>query len=391
VSVEQHTGDGPGSRDGTDGRVRIPDRFVEPRRRESRMALRLALTYAAAASAWIVLSDRALGWLGLSPAIERDLSSVKGLAFVLVTATLLYVLAVRYAAHLRASEERYERLFDNAAEGLTVYRVSSDGGGRLVTLTVADMNPAEKARHHTSGERVRSHRETVDSAVAAGRAVKAETHLVADDTDELLSVYPIGDDLWALAAVDITEVRRAERALRRQDEEIRRAYVDVIDAVTGGRLILLSEEDLSEQLGMPLGPERTASSPADLSRARHEVTRVVTARHPAWTELTDLMTPLCEALTNAVTHADGGTYQLFEKGDRLQVVVGDEGPGIDFRTLPKATLTPGFSTAASLGVGFTIMLNMCDRVLLSTRPGSTRVVLELHVEKTPTLERVAKG
>ena len=51
-------------------------------------------------------------------------------------------------------------------------------------------------------------------------------------------------------------------------------------------------------------------------------------------------------------------------------------PGIDFRTLPRATLQRGFSTASSLGMGFTIMLQVCERVLLSTHPGRTTVVLE---------------
>ncbi|MGE5228599.1 MAG: ATP-binding protein, partial [Deltaproteobacteria bacterium] len=67
----------------------------------------------------------------------------------------------------------------------------------------------------------------------------------------------------------------------------------------------------------------------------------------------------------------------FCRGESLQVAITDEGPGIDFRTLPRATLVPGFSTAASLGMGFTIMLQLCERVLLSTRPGRTVVVLEI--------------
>ncbi len=79
---------------------------------------------------------------------------------------------------------------------------------------------------------------------------------------------------------------------------------------------------------------------------------------------------------NALRHAGGGTYQLFARDDRLQVLIRDEGPGIDFRTLPRATLQRGFSTASSLGMGFTIMLQVCERVLLSTRPGRTSVVLE---------------
>jgi len=60
----------------------------------------------------------------------------------------------------------------------------------------------------------------------------------------------------------------------------------------------------------------------------------------------------------------------------FQVKVSDSGPGIDFHTLPKATLMPGFSTASTLGMGFTIMLQVCDRVFICTEPGSTSVILE---------------
>jgi len=82
----------------------------------------------------------------------------------------------------------------------------------------------------------------------------------------------------------------------------------------------------------------------------------------------------------ALKHAGRGTYQTFATDDCIQVTVTDDGPGIDFRTLPKATLVSGFSTAASLGVGFTIMLQLCSRVLLYTRPGRTEVGLEWMID-----------
>jgi len=345
------------------------------------MALRLALTYAAAAAAWIVLSDMALVWLPVPRDLERELASVKGLGFVIVTAALLYVLAVRYLTHLRASEQRYQRLFDNAAEDLTVCRVTRDLGGGQSDATVADMNPADTAPAGATGRRAWAHRDMMVSAVAARDPAYGEVHRASGDPDALATARPMGRDLRGLATVGVTEERKAGRAGRRQENAILRAYVDVIDAVTGGKLLLLMDEDVAGKLGTPLDSPETVSSPAELARARHRVSRIVMARYPQWTDLTDLLTPLCEALANAVRHAGRGTYQVFLKEERLQVAVNDEGPGIDFRTLPKATLTPGFSTAASLGMGFTIMLNMCDRVLLSTRPGSTRVVLELEVAK----------
>ena len=207
----------------------------------------------------------------------------------------------------------------------------------------------------------------------------------AEDTYEQVTAYPAGSDLWALSSMDVTEVREAELAIRRQEEDIRRAYVDVLDAVTGGKLILLAEETLAGELGQPLSDVMPINAPAQLADARRLVVDAAERRYPGQRRHTDLLSPVSEALANALKHAQGGTYQVFAKNGRLQVAITDEGPGIDFRTLPRATLVPGYSTAASLGMGFTIMLKLCERVLLCTRPGHTQVVLEVAAARKPAL------
>jgi anti-sigma regulatory factor (Ser/Thr protein kinase) len=356
-----------------------------------RLALRLALIYAVLATAWIVLSDRALAWLGLPRDLELALASVKGLLFVLVTATLLMVLALRYFRSLEASQESYTRLFENAVEGITVFTVVRDRDGRLADLELADMNPVQLARTGLQrdeavgirlsrpdglDERTRSYLDIVASAADSGMPARSELHIESEDAYELLEAYPVSHDRWALAAEDVTDVRHAERALRQQEESIRRAYVDVLDAVTGGKLILLTDEELAGQLGMPLGEPEHVTAPRELSEARTTIDATAAGAFPGRAAHADIRTPVGEALVNAINHAGGGTYQLFVRDEKLQVLVRDDGPGIDFRTLPKATLVRGFSTASSLGMGFTIMLQGCSRVLLSTRPGRTTVVLE---------------
>jgi anti-sigma regulatory factor (Ser/Thr protein kinase)/membrane protein implicated in regulation of membrane protease activity len=368
---------------------------AEARRRRRRAALRLALRYAliyaVVAIAWIVLSDRILAWLALSHDLELLISSLKGVGFVIVTATLLMVLGWRYFRRLEASQERYTRLFENAVEGLTVFKVMRDRDDSVIDLQVVDMNPTQRtrtglAREEAVGrrlsrpdgldERTRSYLEVVASAAGSGTPSRSELYVESEDAYELLEAYPIGRDRWALAAQDISGVRHAERALRRQEENIRRAYVDVLDAVTGGKLILLTDEELSGQLGVPLMEPGSVDAPRELSEARGVVARLAAERFPGWAATTDVRTPVCEALVNALRHAGGGTYQVFARDDTLQVLIRDEGPGIDFRTLPRATLQRGFSTASSLGMGFTIMLQVCERVLLSTRPGRTSLLLE---------------
>jgi PAS domain S-box-containing protein len=190
-----------------------------------------------------------------------------------------------------------------------------------------------------------------------------------------------GNPSGAIESVrDITERIQAEEALRAEEERIRKAYIDVIDAVTGGKLILLTEEALASELGRPLGEIIPIASPADRASARRRLIGVTEARLPARTTAAPRVNAVGEAWNNALKHAGGGTCQSYTRDARLQVAVIDRGPGIDFRTLPKATLVPGFSTAATLGVGFTIMLQLCERVLLCTRPGFTEVVLEVSAK-----------
>jgi anti-sigma regulatory factor (Ser/Thr protein kinase) len=301
------------------------------------------------------------------------------------------VFGLRYFRGIEASQERYTRLFENAVEGLTVFKALRDRDGELTDLELVDMNPTQLARSGMAREevvgkrlsrpdgldqRTRSYLEVVASAARSGSSARSELYVESVDAFELLEAYNVGRDRWALSALDITGVRHAERALRRQEEDIRRAYVDVLAAVTGGKLILLTEEELAGQLGVPLMEPERVSAPRELAEARGAIARTASERFPDWAPQADVRTPVGEALVNALRHAGGGDYQLFARDERLQVLVRDDGPGIDFRTLPRATLQRGFSTASSLGMGFTIMLQCCERVLLSTRPGRTSVVLE---------------
>jgi PAS domain S-box-containing protein len=188
----------------------------------------------------------------------------------------------------------------------------------------------------------------------------------------------------AVVAQDVTERKRAEDALRAKDQAIHRAYVDVIWAVTGGRLILMTEMELARALGRPVGDKRAFSRPAEIAGIRHGVALDVRRGIPGVGDPSAFMAAVSEALTNSLRHAGSGTCLVHKSRGCAQIVVADQGPGIDFSALPKATLLSGYSTRRTLGMGFTIMLGLCDRVLLTTSPGGTTIALEVRPhEKRP--------
>jgi anti-sigma regulatory factor (Ser/Thr protein kinase) len=169
-----------------------------------------------------------------------------------------------------------------------------------------------------------------------------------------------------------TELSESLRAVEDRDRAIRRAYTDVIEAVTGGRLVLLGEDELDRVVPTRTVGEQLVDTEEELVEARHDVRGYL----EGMPEADDLVVAFCEALTNAIKHAGGGRYGCHHTASRLQLVVSDEGPGIDFKSLPKATLLSGYSTKQSLGMGFTLMMEFSDRVLLCTDEGGTTVVLE---------------
>ena len=141
-------------------------------------------------------------------------------------------------ALLVESEQQYRQLFDNAAEGLLVFRVEEDGRGEADDLVLVDINPMQARRTRISrerllgrrlsecdgsDERLRAYFDVVKGAVDAGRPARCEVYLRGQAAYELLSAYPAANGLWVLSATDVTELREAERALRRQEEGIRQA------------------------------------------------------------------------------------------------------------------------------------------------------------------------
>lgn len=109
--------------------------------------IRIVAVYSLFGALWIYLSDSFLGWLLRDPDIITRFSMYKGLLFIALTATLLYVLIRRYIDRIveRTNEialaqqelARQKRLLDNVIEGTSDAVFVKDQHGRYLLANSA--------------------------------------------------------------------------------------------------------------------------------------------------------------------------------------------------------------------------------------------------------------
>jgi anti-sigma regulatory factor (Ser/Thr protein kinase) len=140
---------------------------------------------------------------------------------------------------------------------------------------------------------------------------------------------------------------------------------------TREKLVLCDQEEIAPREDVDC---LAISEPRDIRTARQAATAA--ARGAGWSAERTYSLQLCvgEAGTNALRHGGGATFQVWTEDGQITVRVSDNGPGIDLSTIPEA-LCSGFSTGATLGMGFTLMLELANRVHLATDERGTALQL----------------
>jgi anti-sigma regulatory factor (Ser/Thr protein kinase)/HAMP domain-containing protein len=175
----------------------------------------------------------------------------------------------------------------------------------------------------------------------------------------------------------------AQQQVARAEEEKKRFYREVIRAVTHDKFHLVDDEEipLTGTLLVDVPLEETSDYRAMRNCVREVSEKVGMSKENSG----DFVLAVGEASANALKHAMEGRCQIYLNGERIVARITDRGAGIKPDDLPATILKPGFSTKISLGMGYTLMLELVDTVWLSTGPGGTVVQLEkwLHPENHP--------
>lgn len=179
---------------------------------------------------------------------------------------------------------------------------------------------------------------------------------------------------------DITDRKIAEekfqvmsQRLVEAEQEKKEFYTQVVRAVTGGKLHLIDAEDLPPmgEIQFSVGLE----DPENYGRLRQQLREAAAAVGFDEEQVADLVLATGEAVTNAIKHAVRGVTEVSINEEQIMVRVRDNGHGIRSEDLPDTLFQAGFSTKISLGLGYTLLFQLVDRIWLVTGPSGTTLQL----------------
>lgn len=195
---------------------------------------------------------------------------------------------------------------------------------------------------------------------------------------EAVSAILRTEELSSVRLAEVYQEVTAAKILAAQDNVLRAEHEKVVfcremvRVATHEKLIVCDHGDIPAPHHVE--PVEIAN-PRDVRRARHMAAQI--AEDAGWDANRSYALQLCigEAGTNAIRHAGTATFHVWrEDDDSVSFRLADHGSGIDLCRIPIA-LRPGFSTGSSLGMGFTLMLELADRIHLATDHTGTTLLL----------------
>jgi|GEM_PF-1672365 len=301
----------------------------------------------------------------------------------------------RYVEALQDSEERYRQLFEHSPDMLFLI---SGRTGTYIAMNPAvtqvlgyapydvlgkspwDISPEFQPDGSNSQEAATA---LVQGQVGAPSRRFEWVHLRKDGTPVDCEVSLVGyrfhgEDLIQAIVRDITERKRAEENRLRLERELERQkrsfYRETILSVTDGTLDICDCSDI-EPFIEAARQSVDVDENSQVGLARQKVEEFCLEHGLEGDRLNDYIVAVGEAATNAIKHGKHGKVCMGDDDRAVWTVVSDEGSGIESLILPRAVLLRGFSTKPSLGLGYSIMLEVCDRILLCTGKTGTTVVL----------------
>ena len=166
-------------------------------------------------------------------------------------------------------------------------------------------------------------------------------------------------------------------------DKLSNVFEDVLAAVTMGRLVISDDWEITRitNEGKKLG-QAIVTEPGDISKVRNAVRECLKYRVPD-PEINKFLLCISEVATNMLEHASGGLLAWYLCNDGIiRVMAEDWGPGLSLRDLPKATLIRGVKSKKALGIGFTLLMELMNKIYLKTGQRGTTLILEQKLDSS---------
>jgi anti-sigma regulatory factor (Ser/Thr protein kinase) len=284
----------------------------------------------------------------------------------------------------RREQERF--LFNTGPEtGADV--VSFGFAACLELLTVGSLSSSDNllARFGAPGEtpaNTASRLQHVFSTMCSA-LTPAVVELWPDDAEEqrqaislLLGAMDIG-----MAEVCCALEQAVSERTQEADAHHLRCLEELARLVTRDSLRLVPTGDIPQPQGQTIAIDH-ASDAAGVRRAVAAAAGELDMLKP---RLDDLSLAVGEAVSNVIRHAGKGTAHVWRTEHTVFVRVDDNGGGIAVENLPHV-ISPGWSSEVSLGMGFTLMLEMSDALWLASGPEGTSICIEKWTRGRPLYE-----
>ncbi|RAK23528.1 anti-sigma regulatory factor (Ser/Thr protein kinase) [Anoxybacillus vitaminiphilus] len=156
-------------------------------------------------------------------------------------------------------------------------------------------------------------------------------------------------------------------------------YRDVIYAASKQKVKLILPNEVERYKQNSILLEYDIEERVHIPQCRNKVKSILESMNFPASTITSWLLVISEAITNSIKHAEKGKLILLYDNNNKEVIaiVEDKGPGINLKDLPNAVFVEGYSTKKSLGQGFTIMLKIASKIILSTSKFGTTLILVL--------------
>ena len=189
----------------------------------------------------------------------------------------------------------------------------------------------------------------------------------------------LGQVKWLLGEQQVANqsLRNLNLKLEQIEAQRRQFYRETIYSVTGGKLRISDEAEIKPYVEC-CDESLQVIDIQDITNARNCIKNYCFSHGLIGDSLDMFVAAVGEALTNAYKHAGGGVVFVGSDERRVWVITIDHGPGIESLALPRSVLLRGYSTKASLGLGYSIILDASDEVILKTDETGTALVLIIN-------------